>query len=153
MGTRRKVRGSEVYPGLGTRVREVRGARALNEVARAAGINQSQLSRFEREQLGMSIPRFMRLLEVLEVRAGDVLDPDIDSASRFLQLAKKVRNLVGTSHLQWLAELSKVEAVLAVEGAKKEVAYHRSQIAPAQAPAENQPSENQILPITGGKNS
>lgn len=152
MGTRNRTRGSDleaVHPGLGPKLRAAREAAGiqLNEAARRSGINPSQLSRFEREKIGMSIPRFMHLMNVLELRAGDLLDPDVDSRSRFLQMARRVRSLIGTREMQWLADLKPLEARLAMEGAHKEVEYHQRQSMPADPP----PGATPLYPIQGGK--
>jgi transcriptional regulator with XRE-family HTH domain len=139
-----------VVEGLGKKIRAAREAEGLSirQLAERSGVNIARISRLENDRANLRLPNFLDLLRILKISAGEALDPDLDEKSRFLQMARKLRGVIGTTEMEWLSDLERIEARLAIEGAHKEVEYHRSKLHPRETHAD--PPNGEIHPIKRG---
>lgn len=138
-----------VVPGLGEKLRTAREAEGMSirELAAKSGVNIARISRLENDRANLRLPHFLDLLAALKLSAGEALDPDLDEKSRFLQIARRVRGLIGVSELEWLSQLDKLEAKLALQRAHEGVEYHRKQL---ERPAEETPVPHTIRGMKRG---
>ncbi len=148
-GKRTNKEPERVIAGLGEKIRTAREAEGLSirEVAEKSGINIARISRLENDRANLRLPNFLDLLRVLKLTAAEALDPDLDERSKFMQLARQVRGVIGTTELEWLAELDRMEARIAVQRAHEGVEYHRRELQ-REVPAPANPGD--LVPLKRG---
>lgn len=156
MAHKSRVKGSEVeahkpkeyaLPGLGARLkaaRESAGYETVEAFRKASGISKGMISQAENELNNLSLKNLLTWCRVAKVRAGALLDPDIDERSHYLQVAQKLRGTIGTHEMEWMADLDRIEARIAIEYAHNGVDGHRRKL---EAPRAPEPPDAPVRPL------
>lgn len=131
-------RPKRVVPGLGRKLREAREAVGTVAIfAEKSGISAGMISQVENELHNLSLPHFMDWCHAAGVTAGSLLDPDVDERAKYLRAAQKLRATIGLPDMEWMAELDRIEAKIAIQRAREGVGYYRQEH-PAQPPKDGE---------------
>jgi transcriptional regulator with XRE-family HTH domain len=115
-----------VVEGLGAKLRRAREDAGLSvrQLATRSGISGGRISQLENDKGNLRLPHFMDVVRALGIRAGDLLDPEIDDRSQIVQLARRIKKTIGNEDLEWLGQLDRIEARIAMEYAHAGVDLH-----------------------------
>ena len=115
-----------VVEGLGDKLRKAREDAGLSvrQLAVRSGISGGRISQLENDQGNLRLPNFLDVVHALGIRAGELLDPEIDDRSQIVQLARRIKKTIGSEELEWLATLDRIEARIAMEYAHAGVDLH-----------------------------
>lgn len=110
-------RPKEVVPGLGEHLRRAREIKdlSLRELGKRTGMSAARICQLEAGDGNAKLVNFVRLAKALDVSASELLDPEIDERSKFLQLARRMRTSIGLAEMEFLADLNLPEAKVALQ--------------------------------------
>ena len=124
----RAKRTERIPANVGERMRTWRKAsgKSLEAVADEMGTGKGHLSDAETGKGNLSLPLFIRFCDAIETPSSRILGDRMLPKNRdFERTARELRDALGNQAINWLAELSREEAKLALARAREAIELYR----------------------------